>query len=105
VAIGGLGRASSVVGGLGCLALVVVEPLARLLRPGGGSVLDLLPTGRLGAVVAGGLHLGLVYVAARVAGLQAGVAAAAWIVAAELGLAVALAAAVGSARRRRSGAR
>jgi hypothetical protein len=104
VATGGLGRASSVVGGLGCLALVVVEPLARLLSPG-GSVLDLLPTGRLGAVVAGGLHLGLVYVAARVAGFQASVAAAAWIVAAELGLAVALAAAVGSARRRRSRAR
>lgn len=97
VAIGGLGRASSVVGGLGCLGLVAVEPLARLLRPGGESVLDLLPTGRPGAVVAGGLHLGLVYVAARVAGLQPSAAAATGMVVAELGLAVALAAAARAA--------
>jgi hypothetical protein len=91
VAAGGVGRGSSVVGGIACLGLLVVEPTARLLDPGRGSVLECLPRGRWGAVAAATLHLGLVYVAARVAGLRSTVAEAAVIASALLAAAVVLA--------------
>jgi hypothetical protein len=90
VATGGVGRGSSIIGGIACLGLLAAEPLARLLHPGRRSVLDLLPDGRLGAVVAGVLHLGLVYVAARVAGTRATLAEATTVALAEFGMAVAL---------------
>jgi hypothetical protein len=46
VAAGGAGRGSSVVGGVACLGLFAVEPLARRLHPDRRSVLDRLPDGR-----------------------------------------------------------
>jgi hypothetical protein len=69
VSTGGMGRASSVIGGVACLGLLAVEPLARGLHPDHRSVVDCLPIGwRVPAVAT--LHLGLVYVAARVVGLR-----------------------------------
>ncbi len=75
VAAGGFGRESSIVGGISCLGLLVVEPLARLLRR--PDELGSAPRLQWWQVPAVGLaHLGLVYVGSRIAGLQATVAAA-----------------------------
>ena len=70
VSAGGVGRASSVIGGVACLGLLAVEPLARGLRPDHRSVVDCLPSGRWEVPAVAALHLGLVYVAARVVGLR-----------------------------------
>jgi hypothetical protein len=91
VAAGGATRGSAIVGGVACLGLLVVEPLARLLDPARRSVLERLPDGGVGVVLTGLLHLALVTVAARVAGLQPTVARAAAIALAEFGTAVLLA--------------
>jgi hypothetical protein len=101
VAVGGVGRGSAVVGGVACLGLLAVEPAARLLAPGRGSVLEHLPDGRWGAVAVAVVHLGLVYVAARVAGLRSTVAEAAVIASVELAAAVLLALAATAGRDRR----
>lgn len=101
VAAGGVGRGSAVVGGIACLGLLVVEPAARLLAPGRRSILELVPNGRRGAAAVAVVHLGLVYVAARVAGLRSTVAEAAVIASLELAAAVVLAlAATAKADRR-----
>jgi hypothetical protein len=105
VGAGGAARESSVVGGIACLGLLVVEPAARRVHPACASVLDWLPEGPWGAAAAGVLHLGLVYLAARVAGLRPGLGQAVAIVLAELVTAVILALAAATARRRVSGAR
>jgi hypothetical protein len=105
VGAGGAARESSVVGGIACLGLLMVEPAARLLHPARASVLDWLPDGPWGAAAAGVLHLGLVYLAARVAGLRPGLGQAVAIALAELATAVVLAMAAATARRRVSGAR
>lgn len=62
VAAGGYGRASAIVGGIGCLGAFVAEPIAhRLARPSGV---------QHGAFAIAILHGATVLVAARVAGLQ-----------------------------------
>lgn len=99
VATGGAGRGSAVIGGAACLALFVVEPVARRLDRSGRSVLAGLPDGRWGTVLIAFLHLGLVYVAARVAGTRSTPAQAAAIVVAEFACAVTLAMAVQSTWR------
>ena len=91
VAAGGVGRSSSVVGGVACLGLLGVEPVARRLDPARRSVLECLPSGRSGAFAVALVHLGLVYVAARVAGLRPTVAQAAAVALVEFVAAVALA--------------
>jgi hypothetical protein len=91
VAAGGAGRPGSVVGGLGCLGVLAVEPLARLLDPRHRSALARGPA----AWTALGAHLVLVAVAARVVGRAETVAAA--LPLAGLELAAALAVALASA--------
>jgi hypothetical protein len=104
VAAGGYGRRSSIVGGLACLGLLVVEPVARLAA--GRKWQDCGPVwGWSGAVTFAalpGAHLGLVYVASRVAGLRLTVAAALAIVALEAALAVGALLFVARLRHRRS---
>jgi hypothetical protein len=91
VASGGAARGSAVVGGIACLGLLVVEPVARRLHPEHRSVLARLPDGRLGTPAAAAVQLGLVYVASRVAGTQPSVVVAAAIALAATVAAVAVA--------------
>jgi hypothetical protein len=102
VAAGSGGRGSAVVGGVACLGLLAVEPLARLLDPRRESVLEWLPPGRGGVVAAALPHLGLVYLAARVAGLRPTVAPAVAIASLAF-CATTLLALVATAARRRAG--
>ena len=103
VAFGGVGRGSAVVGGIACLGLLAVEPIARRLHPGRRSVLSRLPGGPLGALVAAAVQLPLVYVASRVAGTRPSVAAAAVLAMAGGAVAVGLAlVATGRAREDRA---
>jgi hypothetical protein len=71
VARGGYGRQSAIVGGLACLGLLVLEPLMRAFRQRGWSPLELVPPGWDFALLVGAAHLAIVFVASRVAGLQA----------------------------------
>jgi hypothetical protein len=87
-AAGGYGRPSSIVGGVACLGLLAVEPLARAVRPAASSVLDAVAQRWWGAVPVGAAHLGLVFVASRWAGLQPTVDGAALIVTLELCVAI-----------------
>jgi hypothetical protein len=91
VAAGGAGRLGSVVGGLACLGVLAVEPLARLLDPRHRSALA-RPRVAWTALAA---HLVLVAVAARVVGRTETVAAALSL--AGLALAAALAVALAAA--------
>jgi hypothetical protein len=100
VGAGGAARGSAIVGGAACLGLLAVEPAARLLDPRHGSVLAWLPERRWGVVAAALPHLGLVYLAARVAGLRSTAAAAAAISLAGLCGATLLAEAAAAGRRR-----
>lgn len=82
VVAGGYGRQSSIIGGAACLGLLVVEPLARTIGLAfrGRQVATLVGHVRRSNVPAAVLlHLGLVYVASRVAGLRTTVAPAAVI--------------------------
>jgi hypothetical protein len=87
--IGGAARPSSIVGGLGCLGLLVVEPLARMLT-GRGSGLEVIPR-RWSLVALSAIQVVLAGIASRVAGVQRSAGVAALVVFAELGLATALA--------------
>ena len=98
VTAGGAGRPSSVVGGIACLGLLVVEPLARIIDPRHRGLTDHLPAGRWVTLVVVTAQLGLVYVAARVAGLRATVSQAAVIAGVELVVAVAVCLAVRAGR-------
>lgn len=92
VAAGGYGRSSSIVGGLACLGLLAVEPLAHLVAPAG----PLRRRGSRYAPVAGlTVHLGLVFLASRVAGVRRTVPAALAIAGAEMLLATAALSALG----------
>jgi hypothetical protein len=101
MAAGSDGRGSAVVGGVACLGLLAVEPLARLLDPGRGSALQWLPRGRWGWGAAAVPHLGLVFVSARVAGVRPSALAAVAIVLVELCAAVPLALLASAGRRAR----
>lgn len=102
VAAGGAGRGSAVVGGVACLGLLAVEPVARLLDPAHDSVLECLPGGRPRAVLAAVLQLGLAFIGARVVGLQPTVPAAVAVALPVALGAVALAMAATATRRRLS---
>jgi hypothetical protein len=96
VATGGAGRPGSVIGGLACLGLLIVEPLARLLTPDHRSPLARLdrrwvPWSALGA------QLLLVAIASRVVGRAETVTQA--LPLAAVALAVALAVAIAWGRR------
>jgi hypothetical protein len=103
VATGGAGRAGSVVGGLACLGLLLVEPAARLLDRRRRSPLDPLEDrpGLAWAALAG--QLALAGFASRVAGRPE--RAATTLALAALGLGLALAAGVVLARRPPAGRR
>lgn len=60
--IGGEGRSASVIGASGCLAILALEPIARSL-PGSARA-------RIPSTMSIMLHLAVVYVASRVAGLR-----------------------------------
>lgn len=77
--VGGVGRPGSIVGALGCVGLLAVEPVGRLLA-GGRSPLELIPA-RQRTPVSAVLHLVLVFIASRIAGLQEAASDAARIVA------------------------
>jgi hypothetical protein len=91
VAAGGVGRASAILGGIASLGLFIVEPAARLFHRAHVSAIAGWPKGRPRWTAAVVVHLGLVYVAARVIGLRPNVAQAA------VGALVMFAAAVGAA--------
>ncbi len=78
------GREASLVGAIGCLALLVAEPCARLLGRRRATLLSAVPHRPWSITVVGALHLAAVFVASRVAGLRASVAEAVIIVAFEL---------------------
>jgi Na+-transporting methylmalonyl-CoA/oxaloacetate decarboxylase beta subunit len=88
----GLGRRTSIVGGVACLGLFVVEPLARFLKLGASTIFDALPQQAWTVFPVAAGHLGLVFVASRVAGLRTAVSQAAAIALIDLviGLAVVL---------------
>jgi hypothetical protein len=100
VAAGSGGRGSAVAGGVACLGLFVVEPLARALDPAHRSVLDRLPANRWGVVAAALPHLALVLVAARAAGVRSNTAAAVTIALVELVVATLLSLLAAMARSR-----
>jgi hypothetical protein len=91
----GFGRTPSIVGGVACLGLLVVEPVARLVS--GGSPLALAARPRW-AIVPVGAHLLLVLVASRLAGVSDDLPASVVIVAVELVAAVAAVAWLGQRR-------
>jgi hypothetical protein len=72
----GSGRLTAIVGGVACLGLFVVEPLARLLKLGATTIFDALPERSWVVVPVAAAHLALVFVASRVAGLRTGVSSA-----------------------------
>ena len=92
--MGGIARPGSIIAGLGCLGLFVVEPLARMLG-GGQSGLGAIPR-RWSLIGLVATQVVLVAIASRVAGAQRSAGVAALVVLADLGLATALA--VGGAR-------
>lgn len=96
-------RVGAVIGAAACFGLLLAEPLARAVR--GATVLDRLGVEERPLVlvpVVALLHLGLVYVAARVAGLRADGVAAATIAVATLVISIAVLIAGGTAPRRRA---
>jgi hypothetical protein len=86
----GLGRPSAIVAGVACLGLFVVEPMSRLVLGMKRTIFDMLPPRWWLAMPIAVVHLLLVFVAARVAGLRTSVGQASAIVVAELVSAVAV---------------
>jgi hypothetical protein len=84
-AVEGRGRAGSIIGAVGCLGVLLVEPLVRRMIPLGGrrmkSSRGELTTAR---VATGVLHVGVVFVCARVAGFRSSASEAAMITAVTL---------------------
>lgn len=102
VAAGNGGRGSALVGGVACLGVLAIEPLARLLDPRRHSALELLPVDWRWLPVATLAHLGLVAISARVIGLRPTVAGAVAVGLVVLVVAVLLALLATGARRRMS---
>jgi hypothetical protein len=103
VSTGGAGRPGSIVGGLGCLGLLAVEPLARLLDPGRRGPLAALGSRRV-AWAAAATQLLLVGAASRIVARPATVARALLLGGLLLAAALALAAVAGRLARDRTGA-
>jgi hypothetical protein len=80
----GRGRQAAIVGAIACLGLLVVDPAARVLRRRRSTVFALLPTSVWAVVPVVALHLALVYIASRVAGLRHSLRTAVTIVLLEL---------------------
>lgn len=99
VATGGVARPSAIIGGIACLGLLIVEPTAHRFHRSRQSVLERRPIGPSGALAVVAVHLGLIYVAARVAGLRSTAVVAASVVAGEFAVAVTLALLVGRSSR------
>jgi hypothetical protein len=76
VAAGGFARPSSIVGGAASLALLVAEPLGRMLSARQFGAIDGLPNRWWVTPIVAVVQAGLVLVAARVAGLRDSLAAA-----------------------------
>src|SRR5205085_2473471 len=74
------GREASFVGAIGCLGLLVADPMARALGRRRASLLDFVPRRASSVVFVGAIHLGLVFIASRIAGLRNSVAEATVIV-------------------------
>jgi hypothetical protein len=68
---GGSGRQSSIVGGMACLGLLAIEPVARRFRRRAWSPLDLVPEGLPFTPVVAGVHLALVWIGSRLARVSA----------------------------------
>ncbi len=101
VGVGGAARTSAIVGGLACLGLFVVEPVAHASTREPARVLADLHRGRLHELaILSAAQLVLVYVCSRVAGLRETAAGAAWIAGAALVLGVVALALGGVALRR-----
>jgi hypothetical protein len=97
VAVGGVGRHSAIVGGVACLALLVVEPFSRVVMRSRRE-----PRGafdRWSVLPLAALQLAFVAFAARVVGLRPTVAPAVWLAVAELAVAMATLLALRSASR------
>jgi hypothetical protein len=84
----GRGRHTAIIGGIACLGLLVVEPAARLLRGGRATVFEGLSTSRWMLLPIATLHLALVYIASRVAGIRRVLGPAVAIVVIELAIAI-----------------
>ena len=85
----GRGRHTAIIAGCACLGLFVAEPIARLLR-GGSGILDTLPKRWWIAIPVVVAHLGLVYLASRVAGLRTDVGQATVIAVGEMAMGAAV---------------
>jgi hypothetical protein len=69
----GVGRRSAIVGGIACLGLFVIEPLARLLNGGKKTFFDAIPDRWWVVIPIAATHLALVFIASRVAGVRTNV--------------------------------
>lgn len=90
IASGGVGRPAAIIGATACLGLLLADPVARLISPGRGSLLDRLPAGWGGLAVAAFVQLVLVVAVARTAGLAETVTTASLVAAVFLVLEVAV---------------
>jgi hypothetical protein len=99
----GLGRLSAIVGSVACLGLFVVEPLYRLCKRNAPNLFDALPQKSWVVIPVAFVHLALVFVGSRVAGVRATVGRAVGLAVAELAVALVLLALVdGEANRLRA---
>ncbi|HYE77182.1 MAG TPA: hypothetical protein VEI97_04275, partial [bacterium] len=102
MALDGYKRSSSIIAGVACLGLLLVEPLARLVHRRLDDLLEraMRPWWSIAPLVL--THLVMVYVASRVAGLEISPTPAAVIAGADLGIALVVLVAVASAHERRA---
>jgi hypothetical protein len=97
----GLGRHGSIIGGVACLGLFVVEPIAKWLRLGAATPFETLPTRVWIAIPVACAHLVLVVIASRVVGLRTPVGQAVVLAGATLVFGVAALLALGASYRPR----
>jgi hypothetical protein len=90
VAVGGTGRHSAIIGGVGCLALLVIEPLCSVLFKPRRPALALFGTGAWSLLPVAAVQLLFVSFGSRVVGLRASVTQAAVLAAVEAGAAATL---------------
>lgn len=95
---GGTSRPASILGGLACLGLLVLDPVARALA-GGRSLIDRIHCRWLSTSLAACAHFAIVLVASRVAGLRAEAVDAAAIVAVTACVSITVLAIAGRAAR------